>query len=702
MAPLKGIRIVDLTRGRTGRLAVTHLVDQGARAIRVNGPPDVEPMDAILARGRPSATVPASRWKRWVRGCDVVVDDGVLDAEDWPVHALLDACPGVVVLQITGPGPVPSESAAAALAGVHSAPLKRRPQRAPWATVEVVGSLLGATGVVSALIARRRDGRGQRVGVDLVAAALQVHELTALLTDRAPAEWRPVQWAASPFVAGYVCRRGQLFIHLGLPHHLDRFLTQVAAVHSPEGAARLAAALSAATRADPSSVPKTREARALVRALDAVFAERDAGEWERLMSEAGLCAVRIRTLAEWRESEAANAGEHVQSVPDPQWGDVMQPGPCATLPQTPPVAARSEGTVRWRSRTVRASAPDDRAPLAGTRVLDLTQVIAGPVAARGLAELGAAVLRVENPRLEVGWVPAFHRAFNAGKASVLLDLTPERLTRLLVHHQPDVVVHNWRGAAARRMGLTCEALHEHCPGAVLVELSAYGNRGPWATRPGWEQTAQAVAGVQWEAGRGTPELHAQPIHDLCTGLAGTYGALLALWAGAPMVHTSLARLATWLQVRTLPRVSGAYAPSELAVGEVDAQGHGFVRRGRHWWWTEPGVGVPWRSVRGALADQRRLTHRERGAFAESVTRIRPALTLARTPLVELAPAAVRGAEGSQLGIDGLEPDSPSADASMANGPNRRLARLKWMASLVRWGGQVVWSRQRQTPKPTRD
>ena len=80
MAPLKGIRIVDLTRGRTGRLAVTHLVDQGARAIRINGPPDVEPMDAILARGRPSATVSASRWKRWVRGCDVVVDDGVLDA----------------------------------------------------------------------------------------------------------------------------------------------------------------------------------------------------------------------------------------------------------------------------------------------------------------------------------------------------------------------------------------------------------------------------------------------------------------------------------------------------------------------------------------------------------------------------------------------------------------------------------------------
>ena len=94
MAPLKGIRIVDLTHGASGRLAVTHLVDQGAQAIRVNGPDDVEPMDAVLGRARPWAKVPASRWKRWIRGCDVVVDDGALQAEGWTAQALLEALYG--------------------------------------------------------------------------------------------------------------------------------------------------------------------------------------------------------------------------------------------------------------------------------------------------------------------------------------------------------------------------------------------------------------------------------------------------------------------------------------------------------------------------------------------------------------------------------------------------------------------------------
>lgn len=702
MGPLKGLRIVDLARSASGRLLVTHLVDQGASAIRVSPEAGQRSEASVLERGRPWSNAEQQTWLKWVRGCDVVVDDGQLVAAGIDVNGLLEEHPALVVAVVDGPGGVPSEMAAGACSGIHAGPLGRRPHRAPWATVEMVASLLGATGVMSALLARKRDGHGQCVRVDLVRAALQVHELTALLTDAPPPQWRPLQWAASPFVSGYACRRGHFFVHLGLPHHLQKFLDQVVRVESPDVYERLTRQISERTRSDPSAVPTLAEASQIRTTLRAFFQQLDARKWESMFAVAGLCGVWIRRLAAWRDSSVAREAGHVIYIEDPHTGRVAQPGPAVVLPGTSAVDARTAGRVRWRSRSVKQGAPDVRAPLAGLRVLDLTQVIAGPVAARGLAELGADVLRIENPTLEVGWVPAFHRAFNAGKSSALVDLNHESLATLLAHHRPDVVVHNWRRSAARRLGLSDEAVQRVCPGAVLVELSAYGHHGPWADCPGWEQTAQAIAGVQLDAGRGAPQLHPQPIHDLCTGLAGTLGAVVALWSNATEVHASLARAATWLQFRALVRPDACYSPQELSAGTVDDKGAGFVRGKTGWRWQEPGLEVPWRTVRAALSEPSAPTFREQGDHRSSVRRIGPALELQRTALCSLAPASIRGADGEALASWGVEV-LPAQSRDFRSGRfGRGFARLRWYAGLVRWGGHVAWTRRKAECAPLDD
>jgi crotonobetainyl-CoA:carnitine CoA-transferase CaiB-like acyl-CoA transferase len=150
-----------------------------------------------------------------------------------------------------------------------------------------------------------------------------------------------------------------------------------------------------------------------------------------------------------------------------------------------------------RRHTVPAPAPwrpEPARPLAGVRVLDLTRVIAGPVATRALAALGATVVRVDPPDWdEPGVVPDM----TLGKRPARLDArTPEgreRLRDLLAG--ADVLVHGYRRGALDPIGLGEEERQRIRPGLVEVALTAYGWHGPWTGRRGFDSLVQMSSGI---------------------------------------------------------------------------------------------------------------------------------------------------------------------------------------------------------------
>ncbi|MET4783089.1 CoA transferase [Glaciihabitans sp. UYNi722] len=187
------------------------------------------------------------------------------------------------------------------------------------------------------------------------------------------------------------------------------------------------------------------------------------------------------------------------------------------------------------------------APLAGVRVLDLTRVIAGPVATRTLALWGADVLRVDSPlNPESGWQ---HLDTGAGKRSTLLDLgrPTDRATFDALLEMADVVVTGYRAGSLDKYGLSPSALAERRPGITVARLSAWGPDGPFADRRGFDSIVQAASGIamiESADGEKPGALPAQAL-DHSAGYLLATGIVVALRddRGGALVETSLARVA---------------------------------------------------------------------------------------------------------------------------------------------------------------
>ncbi len=246
--------------------------------------------------------------------------------------------------------------------------------------------------------------------------------------------------------------------------------------------------------------------------LAAALAGRPAREVEDTVTAAGGVAVAVRDRATWSSSAPGRA-----------------------------VATEPLVTVR------RSEAPT---PAVGTgfRVLDLTRVIAGPVATRTLALAGADVLRVDPlhlPELRAQQVDT-----GLGKRTTLLDAADRRLRDLA--DTADVVVTGYRPGALDRFGLAPEDLLARRSDLVVVRLDAWGWTGPWAARRGFDSIVQAASGIAVACARddGRPgALPAQAL-DHATGYLAAASALLGLaerpTRGGSIRELALARTAEWL------------------------------------------------------------------------------------------------------------------------------------------------------------
>ncbi len=172
--------------------------------------------------------------------------------------------------------------------------------------------------------------------------------------------------------------------------------------------------------------------------------------------------------------------------------------------------------------------PEGDRPLSGIRVLDLTRILAGPIAARTLAEHGADVLMVAAehlPQIEEHVMDTSH-----GKRSCYLDLkTAEEAAQLKeLVRGADVFSQGYRPGVLSDLGFGPKDLAKIRPGIVYLSISCFGDDGPFSHRAGWEQIAQTVTGICMEGGVERPGLLPAAACDYTTGYLGAYGVLLAL------------------------------------------------------------------------------------------------------------------------------------------------------------------------------
>jgi len=216
---------------------------------------------------------------------------------------------------------------------------------------------------------------------------------------------------------------------------------------------------------------------------------------------------------------------------------------------------------------------DSQTPLSNFCVLDLTRVVAGPACSRILAGHGAEVLNVRAehmpalPEIDLGWM--------AGKRQTLLDLekpSDAEALRVLARNA-DIFVDSYRPGALAGLGFSPASLAHIAPGMIYVSISAYGGEGPWASRRGWEEVAQAATGLAHEQGafmfarrhrrEPLPELIPAAVLDTVTGYLAAAGALAAVLkrireGGSWLVQTSLAATAEWLS--SLGRIDAGAVP----------------------------------------------------------------------------------------------------------------------------------------------
>lgn len=185
-----------------------------------------------------------------------------------------------------------------------------------------------------------------------------------------------------------------------------------------------------------------------------------------------------------------------------------------------------------------------RQPYKNIRVLDLTQGIAGPYCAEILLQNGATVIKVEPPTGDwgrtIGYAPegmsAIAIAYNLGKRSICIDATKSEgqaiLRRLAL--EADVVLESFRPSTMARLGLSYESLSRERPDMVYVSVTAFGEDGPYADRPGSDSTLQAMSGlmVANQDQNGTPRKVGILVVDVVTGISAAQATATALYQRA--------------------------------------------------------------------------------------------------------------------------------------------------------------------------
>jgi len=326
-----------------------------------------------------------------------------------------------------------------------------------------------------------------------------------------------------------------------------------------------------------------------------VFLRRPRAEWVRAFDEGDVPVGAIEPLGSVFSDPQAIANGYVVEIDDPVWGRVKQAAapfrvnPPATVQRAAPRLGEHDGAPLLppppRSPAPAGGLPITR-PLQGLRVLDLGMYVAGPAGPLLLADLGADVIKVE-PADGGDRVRNFETLFvgvNRGKRSLALDLTNDRsrpvFERLI--KSADVVHHNLRLPAARKLGLDYETVHALNPRVVVCHVSAYGHTGQKKDWPGYDPTASAASGWALESGSRSsrPVWYRFGIWDVQSGMASVMPTLMALLrrnitGEGSFVSVSMLGIAALTNSSTMLLPNGELAPFPKIDDDQTGLDHGY-------------------------------------------------------------------------------------------------------------------------------
>ncbi|PQO22501.1 CoA transferase [Rhodobacteraceae bacterium WD3A24] len=223
-------------------------------------------------------------------------------------------------------------------------------------------------------------------------------------------------------------------------------------------------------------------------------------------------------------------------------------------------------------------------PLAGVRVLDLTNVLAGPFACHQLAHMGAEVIKVEapgrgdlarnlgaDPELSAAGMGISFLAQNAGKKSVTVNLKDRRGADLLrgLAREADVLIENFRPGVMARLGLGPEVLRQDNPRLIYCAISGFGQEGPWVSRPAYDQIVQGASGVMSITGDAdsAPMRVGYPLSDTVGGLTAAMAVCAALHAEPRGAEIDVSMLEATLATM-------GWVVSNYLIGGVEPAPHG--------------------------------------------------------------------------------------------------------------------------------
>jgi crotonobetainyl-CoA:carnitine CoA-transferase CaiB-like acyl-CoA transferase len=588
--PLRGVRVVDFGQYLAGPLLGMLLADQGADVIRVDppsGPRWESPVNAVLLRGRRTVTLdltdPAARrcTQALLDSADVVIENfrpGVVDRLGVGPSTALERNPRLVYVSLPGFGSEdPRRDLAAwegvvmAAAGAYMVPERAGPAFSALPLASVFAALEASVAVVGALIARERDGEGQRVEMPLFDALFEAGGAT----PRMERSSEPLKFGDFA-LAWYRCADGR-WIAIGSAwfRHLEWFV-QAAGCDAwiEEGLVDYDRMMS-----DTQAVAEVR------RRLVEVFATRPAAEWEAIGHARGCSLIMVRSASEWlTDPQPLAAGSLVDSE-DPELGRVRMPGRAvqistapghAVSPRRPAGADEAEiraaldelaGEVPPSPPAHRSAGASVAPPLAGLRVLDFTRVAAAPTATKLLAQYGADVIKVDTDPTSRAMVPEpiGHHVVNRGKRSIRLDLYDpadrEVLRALLA--TADAVVQNFTLGVDRRLGIDEPTVRDVVPDVVYTYLNAYGTEGPRAGARGYADLLNCATGIAERTWGDRPMESGHPLlmvdrprwpfTDYAAGAVAAFGAMLGMYqrirtGRGSLVTTSLERAATLEQI----------------------------------------------------------------------------------------------------------------------------------------------------------
>src|SRR6202051_4218747 len=365
---------------------------------------------------------------------------------------------------------------------------------------------IAAAGLAAAHVWKLRSGQSQDVAVDMRHAVVECRSERYLRVDGKPP---PPAWDA---IAGIYKTRDRRFVrlHTNFPHHRE-------------------------------AVCRVLNCKAERDDVQAALMQWDAEAFETAAYAAGGVVAVMRSYEEWSD-----------------------------LPHAKALAALPVITIEKIGEAAPKPWPRGDRPLAGLRVLDLSRVIAGPVAGRTLAAHGADVLLISGPDLPA--IPWLTIDTGRGKLTSFVELKSEQgrdsLRDLLA--QADIFSQGYRPRALAALGFSPEDAADINPGIVYVSLSAYGHAGPWAERRGFDSLVQTSTGFNHAEGQaagveGPKELPAQML-DHATGYLMAFGAMMAKArqsreGGSWHVGVSLAQTGRWLW--NLGRVADGFKTEDL-------------------------------------------------------------------------------------------------------------------------------------------